>query len=120
MVVGGAPLTWAEVPIPGGVAFCFPMGIKPREPRAVNFVANTRLRNQFLSRFMVAHTKNHNVAAGKKRRRPTLRARASKPQEPSKPPTAKAQESPRDEREPTPDELVREETPKPEVIEEPL
>src|SRR6266496_4988288 len=96
------------------------------DPASPNLVANRRLRTQFLARFMAAHTKNHKVTRSKARRVHRHRARAPKvhaaktiavprpvmPLIPKKVPLAK------DEEEPKPEDLAKEEPVKPEEVEQ--
>src|SRR6266478_3110653 len=93
-------------------------------PNSANFVANRRLRTQFLARFMAAHTKIHKGTRRKagRSRSTSHRARAARSTESSKlllPRAPVKQELlPQDPEEPRPEDLAKEEPIKVEEVEQ--
>jgi RNA polymerase primary sigma factor len=94
-----------------------------------NFVANKQLRSQFLARFMAAHSKNRKVTRRKPRRAPRHRVSNNSNTSnskvvheapklpPSRPPVVE-EVAPKDDEEPKPEELAKEEPIKPEEVEQ--
>src|SRR6266567_4780030 len=93
-------------------------------PSSANFIANRRLRSQFLARFMAAHTKNHKVTRRKagRSRSTRHRARAARSTESSKlllpREPAKQELLPADPEEPRPEDLAKEEPIKVEEVQQ--
>ena len=92
------------------------------DPDPPEFINNRFLRSKNLARFMAAHTKNHKITRRKKRRPIRHRVTGSKlndaPKLPVSRPQLKKQEAVKDDEEPRPEDLAKEEPIKPEEVEQ--